>query len=94
MIRAWLRKWLGIEDVLKAVLQAQLDHGAAVTHDFNNLQGQIDKLRAELAQLRLERYVPPATPEPERKIIKTRNWREFTQILDQEQEAEENNAFR
>ncbi len=106
MIKGWLRKCLGIYADFDNHLKLLEDHGAAVTYDFNNLQDQINKLiwstgaqqdqikelRAEVTRLSIAQYVPPKQPEPERKIIKTRNFKEYLDILEQEQSREHSDA--
>jgi hypothetical protein len=137
MIKAWLRKWLGVDDLAKSTETLTktvhdknwrglevLDYHVQQIRELNismaHLQESKDELvgtiqairdqaeiestlrlsvekdvivlRAELAQLILERYVPPITPEPERKIIKTRNFKEYIDILEQEQSREHSDA--
>ena len=86
--RLWLRSWLGVEST------------AGCTSDLitctNHLQGQINiqqsqiaELRAEVTRLSIAQYVPPSQPEPERKIIKTQTFKQYLDILEQEQSAQE-----
>lgn len=86
IFRLRLREWLGINRDQNNLHQALMDHGAAVTQDFNNLQGQINKLREEVGRLTVDRYVPPSQPEPERKVIKTQTFKQFSDIIEREYE--------
>lgn len=92
--RLWLRAWFGIEKDQDNMHQVLMDHGAAVTQDFNNLQDQIIKLRNDIARVEIAQYVPPQQEEPKPKVIPTRTMREFNAILDREFEQEEQNALR
>lgn len=76
-----MREWLGIVD----------------PQPLEPLRMAIAELRAEVTRLSVAQYVPPQTPEPERKVIKAQNFRQYLEIIDQEQEAlfrEEENALR
>lgn len=92
MIRAWLRKWLGIELIDCRVINEETcigQHRQRISDlDTANhcLQNEIKQLRAELTRLSIAQYVPPQQPEPERKVVKTRNFREYSAIVEQEQE--------
>ena len=68
----WLRALFGVPEIVSA-LEAQ--------------SAELGEIRKVLAQAMLERYVPPQTPEPERKVIKTQTFKQFSDILEQEMEA-------
>lgn len=81
MIRAWLRKWLGID----------AEHQEA--SDFADYVGKqvkrIEDLELEVARLKVAQYVPPQPEEPKPKVIQTRTMREYNAILEREFEHEE-----
>ncbi len=83
-----LRKRLGIDKDLEALATTLINLQSAV----GVMQIQIQELRAEVTRLSIAQYVPPVTPEPERKIIKTRNFKEYLDILEQEQSREHSDA--
>ncbi len=76
--RLWLGDWLCI-GLLRRIVQTKTD----------NLQSQIDELRAEVARLKVEFYIPPQPEELKPKVIQTRTMREYNAILEREFEHEE-----
>ncbi len=58
--------------------------------DLSILKDEMAELRAEVARMKVERYVPPQTEEPKPKVIKTQTFKQFQDILEREQE--ESNA--
>jgi len=94
--RLWLFRWLGVSDAIGlldlTVVSDKVWFGQSVTQLEEAIkiqQTEIRELRAEVTRLMLERYVPPQQPEPERKVIKTQTFKQFSNILEQEQEQEE-----
>jgi hypothetical protein len=82
MIKAWLRKWLSMPPL------TLVDDLEDIHKVVRILQTQVQELRSEVTRLSIAQYVPPKQPEPERKIIKTRNFKEYLDILEQEQSQE------
>ena len=88
--RLWLYNWLSIPKLDKLFSdRIQAEH-TQFSLQMDIFQNQVRELRAEVTRMQLERYVPPQTPEPERKIIKTQTFKQFQDILEREQE--ESNA--
>lgn len=86
-MRDWLRKWLGIEADRQSVSDFA-DH-------VGGLERRILELEAETARLRVAQYVPPQTPEPPKpKVRQARTFKEFTDMINAEQEQQETNAVR
>lgn len=78
--RLWLRGWLGIVDPQPFPDLEPLRISCAA------LQSEIRELRAEVTRLSIAQYVPPQQPEPERKVIRTQTFKQFMDIVEQEQE--------
>lgn len=77
--RWWLLNWLGPHPQLcKAIM------GLEAAGKIQQIE--IRELRAEVTRLSVAQYVPPETPEPKKKVIQTRNMREFNAILERELE--------
>ena len=85
-MRAWLRKWLGIEEM------SLTDH--IIQDEVLVLKQELASLRSEIAQLRVAQYVPPQTPEPKKpKPHQARTMKEFHNLVEQEnQEMERSSA--
>jgi len=94
-LRAWLRVWLGIERlsnslaliVPAATVTAMQQERQHFEKQIHLLQNEIRELRAEVTRLQIAQYVPPSQPEPEKKVIRTQTFKQFTDILEREQET-------
>lgn len=95
--KAWLR-WLihGQQQFEKFKHDTDEAMGAiikALEQDREHFESEARKLRGIVAELKLERYVPPSQPEPPRKIVPTQTMREFNAILEREMDEREQNAI-
>ena len=96
-MKAWLRRWLGIERLAIATNESlgAVDRNFTTTNktvathaeQIHLLQNEIRELRAEVTKLTIAQYVPPQQPEPEKKIIQTRTMKQYLDILEREQET-------
>ena len=82
-MKVWLKQWL---EIPMPVTPADLEPLVIV---LNGLQKQIDDLRGEVASLKVAQYVPPRTPEPEHKIIKTQTFKQYQAAMEKEFEERE-----
>jgi len=83
--RQWLRTWLGITQV--SITQDEfIQHSGTFVEEVNQA---LDDLRSEVARLSVNQYIPPSQHEPERKIIKTQTFKQFLDIVEQEQLQQE-----
>ncbi len=101
-MKAWLRRWLGVSGTgtILGAHQLELTHLRAtnVSHakvleeleqQCHLLQNEIRELRAEVTRLMVASYVPPAAPEPKKKIVPTYTMKQYLAIVDSEREAQE-----
>jgi hypothetical protein len=94
-MKQWLRGWLGITDLTSVVFNIS-SHSAeqarritANQDTIGILQNEIRELRAEVTRLQVAQYVPPQTPEPEHKIIKTQTFKQYQAAMEKEFEERE-----
>jgi hypothetical protein len=79
-MKQWLRNWLGVCDPTPL---------EPVRSSIALLQNEIRELRAEVTRLQVAQYVPPRTPEPEQKIIKTQTFKQYQAAMEKEFEERE-----
>ena len=84
-MKEWLREWLGVSADWRENRMG-LSANSAVS---DVLQREIRELRAELTRLQVAQYVPPQTPEPEHKIIKTQTFKQYQAAMEKEFEERE-----
>jgi hypothetical protein len=88
LIRTEVRELSQRADIISQQLEIESVSRMALDGGCRILQNEIKELRAEVTRLSIAQYVPPQQPEPERKVIKTRNFREYSAIVEQEQKQE------
>jgi creatinine amidohydrolase/Fe(II)-dependent formamide hydrolase-like protein len=87
-MKAWLREWIGISEY-DGALRTFSDCISNHEQSIQLLQREIRELRAEVTRLQVAQYVPPQTPEPEHKIIKTQTFKQYQAAMEKEFEERE-----
>lgn len=91
-MRRWLREWLGIESLSRAV-GIQSNTIGELNQNFIKLGQSVAEARIAVAELKVAQYVPPAQKEPEKKVYQARTWKEYNDIMEREfAEREASNA--